>query len=271
MYKDNLIVVVKVNGQILREQGDAVKLPFGSDYSILIKNLESRKADVTVDIDGNDVCGGKSIIVDGNNEIELSGFLDGQTVRNKFRFIQKTKEVIKNKGDKIDDGIIRVEWSFEKKVEEVHRIYDDDYNYWYPYRFCPRDRRNPWSTTWTGDNTSLCVTQSFGGTITSGTVTACCSNNAREINSLVEPKKDEGITVKGQETRQDFNVGFIGELEKQTRVISIRLRGETRNGKGNIKVINKPVTVKSKMKCSSCGKQWGGTFKYCPHCSTFLE
>ena len=38
MYLQKLAVAVKVNGKVLREVGDTVYIPFGSEYSILIKN-----------------------------------------------------------------------------------------------------------------------------------------------------------------------------------------------------------------------------------------
>ncbi len=44
MYKQNFVVVVKCNGKILREQdSDVVYLPFGAEYSILLKNKDSRR------------------------------------------------------------------------------------------------------------------------------------------------------------------------------------------------------------------------------------
>ena len=58
VYQDKFVVSVKVNGKVLREHDkDHVYLPFGSEYSILLKNLESRKALVTINIDGKNALG----------------------------------------------------------------------------------------------------------------------------------------------------------------------------------------------------------------------
>jgi hypothetical protein len=44
MYKSNFIVAINHKGKILRENGDEVYLPFGSQYSILLKNKSSRRS-----------------------------------------------------------------------------------------------------------------------------------------------------------------------------------------------------------------------------------
>ena len=52
-YQDNFAAVIKCDGIILREQDKTVKLPFDSEYSILLKNLDSRRALVRIEIDGD--------------------------------------------------------------------------------------------------------------------------------------------------------------------------------------------------------------------------
>ena len=41
MYNNKLVAAIKSNGKVLREFGEEVYIPFGSEYSILIKNLHS--------------------------------------------------------------------------------------------------------------------------------------------------------------------------------------------------------------------------------------
>ena len=75
VYKNSFIVVVKCNGKIMREKDGAVTLPFGSEYSILLKNKNSRTAVASVEIDGEDVMDGHQYIVPANTTRELKGFL----------------------------------------------------------------------------------------------------------------------------------------------------------------------------------------------------
>jgi hypothetical protein len=114
-FKKNFVAVVKSKGKVLRERNGVVNVPFGSEYSLLFKNLESRKAIVNVDVDGEDALDGQSLIVQPNSTSELQGFLNGRKATNRFRFIEKTKEISDYRGDRIDDGVIRVEFRHEKE------------------------------------------------------------------------------------------------------------------------------------------------------------
>jgi len=241
VYKENLVCVVKNNGNILRENDGIVSLPFASEYSILIKNLNSRNASVKISIDGKDVLGGKSLIINSNSESELEGFLDGFVAKNKFKFIQKTKQIQDHRGDFIDDGMIRVEFAFEKPF----------YNYSYTYL-----------------NSYPTFNGSSGGTLLRSSISSFnCSSSQLVGNSVCANQiADEGITVKGSEINQNFNHGYIGALE-DSQVIIIRLRGEKNNGG----FVSKPITVKSKLRCSSCGKYSKSSSQFCSACGTFLE
>ena len=111
VYSDKLVVVLKHKGKILREHKDVVTLPFGSEYSILVKNLNTAKAKVSIEIDGEHVLDGQALLVDANTTTELKGFLKGSRTTNRFKFIEKTAQISNYRGDRIDDGIIRVEYN----------------------------------------------------------------------------------------------------------------------------------------------------------------
>jgi hypothetical protein len=52
MYSNKLVASIKSNGKILREFNDKVYVPFGTEYSILIKNLNTVRASVNIFVDG---------------------------------------------------------------------------------------------------------------------------------------------------------------------------------------------------------------------------
>jgi len=53
MYSNKLAVAIKSAGKVLREfNKDEVYLPFGKEYSIFIKNMNSHRALVKVTVDG---------------------------------------------------------------------------------------------------------------------------------------------------------------------------------------------------------------------------
>ena len=121
VYQNKLVVVVKCNGRVLREQGEFVTLPFGSEYSLLFKNLNSQRAVIEIEIDGEDVLDGNQIVIAANSENEIKGFMKGSNVTNAFKFIQKTQQIADHRGDKIDDGFIRVSYQFEEVPQTFYR------------------------------------------------------------------------------------------------------------------------------------------------------
>ena len=279
-YKDHFVVEVKSNGKILRVKDDAVFLPFGSEYTLLLKNLHSRRASVNVSIDGDDVLDNHSLILDANSSTELEGFLRGNVARNRFRFINKTKEISEHRGDKADDGLIRIEFAFEKPqiqpmiektIKEVHHHYDP------PVKFSYYGTNADW--IYTDNKSSAGKTPHDGESVmytncgsppVSRSITDLSSNVTMDslgVQNISEiPNVDEGITVKGSEVHQQFNYTSIGELE-ESNVIVISLKGLKDSGTP----VAQPVTTKDKLTCSSCGTKSKSSFKFCPNCGTFLE
>ena len=274
-YNEKFIAVIKSNGKILREQNQTVLLPFKSEFSILLKNLESRKCKIKVSIDGTDVLGGNSLILQPNTETELNGFLKENIVTNRFKFIQKTQQISDFIGDKIDDGIVRVEYWFEKYVVQ-NPIYWYNQPMVYP-------RQDHWYYNNIGGGCSGDVYGSAGTVTTShsrdaigkninfnseanstGKITTCCfsSQNLRSVKE----NHDEGITVKGSPINEQYSYSYIGNLEDTSHVIILKLKGQTNNGD----IIEKCVDVKTKKICPTCGTRSKYYVRYCGNCGTCL-
>ena len=281
-YKDQFVVEVKCRGKILRVQDDVVRLPFGSEYSIYLKNLNSKRASVNISIDGEDVLDGSSLILEANSSSELQGFLRGTTAKNRFKFINKTKEIADYRGDKADDGILRVEFAFEKPIEIGKTIIHEHHHHHHndPFKW----NYNDW---FTGDsNVRYTYGSSNSGDDVVGAARGITAENCSAkdsapqaffassnvtfdslgVESLGQPLDDEGITVKGSECHQSFRYGSMGELEP-SEVIIIRLKGIT----GNDTPVQQPITVQTKLKCSTCGRVSNSSAKFCSNCGTFLE
>ena len=76
MFHKNFVVSIKSGGKFFKENGDTIRIPFKTEYSLFFKNLENRRACVTVSIDGKDVLGGNRLIVEPNSTLDLDGYLD---------------------------------------------------------------------------------------------------------------------------------------------------------------------------------------------------
>ncbi len=267
VYKNNFIVVVKCNGKVMRERNGAVTLPFGSEYSILLKNKDSRAAVASIEIDGEDVMDGHQYIIPANTTRELKGFLKGLNAKNKFRFIKKTKKISDFRGDKLDDGLVRVEFRYEKQRSSPW-IWPSYITYSNNYEFNGNDYDVDYRDS-TGGTGQVNYTSAASFSKIDSALSNCCIGDLSKITKSEIPE-DEGITVKGSKTNQQFGYGSVGVLENSSSVIIIELKGTTTCA-GKVMEVKKPITVKSRIQCSTCGKKWRSSMSFCGNCSTALD
>jgi len=246
MYNEKLVVVVKVNGKVLREQQGKVYIPFGSEYSIMVKNLHTTKAQVDISIDGEDVLGNSSILIGAGDTSELEGFLKGRDVTNRFKFIEKTSQISDYRGDNIDDGIITVNYRFERERPVARPIST--------LGFCDTDL---YGKTLRGNSRGI---NNFHDT---SQVYSSCNANATYSCNV---NNEDGITVHGSQSDQTFQNGYIGILESKLHSLCIHLRGCDEK---NI-FVQKPITVKTKVLCETCGSTHKFGNKFCSNCGTSL-
>jgi hypothetical protein len=263
MHHEKMVVAIKTNGKVLREQGDVVYLPFGSEYQIHIKNLNSVRALVKVSIDGQDTMENVSgVIVPANGTVDLERFIKQGNLDqgNRFKFIERTEKIENGpRGIRAEDGLIRVEFEYERvsMFASTAQLLKQNWN------DTVYDAHN-----W---NNMACSTNAA---ISGITPRATKGMSAAPINSddghLGVPcsaaLNDIGITVPGSVSDQKFTMtsGFISGGFK--KVIVMKLIGEVAG-----KAVKKPVTVKTKQKCETCGhmNKWGS--KFCSECGTSLQ
>lgn len=287
VYNQKFVVCIKAEGKILRENKDLVQLPFGSEFSVFVKNLNSRRVKFTLQIDGQDVLDGTEIIVDANSESEIKRFIRNGNLNegNAFKFIERTSAIEDGpRGIKVEDGVVRVEYWFEKEVPEIKTTYHRDV--WWDEHLLPRYRKSVWETPYYGSvaqssgplsQTKTAATR--GSTLGSsasmiqGASTSYSSNSIggqsvsdSSLTSAEVSINDVGITVPGSKVQQQFQAVYGFNPEAQSHVIVIRLTG--RSGTMNIAA---PVTVKTKQKCSTCDHTNKANANFCSQCGTSLE
>lgn len=151
MYDSKFVVAIKSGGKVLKEAKDLVHLPFGSEFSVLVKNLNSRRAKFTLHIDGTDVLDGENIIVNANAEVEMKRFIRNGNMDegNAFKFIERTAKIEDGpRGIKMDDGVVRVEFWFEQEAPEIKTTIHNDV--WWDDYYYPRYKRTFWSPPFGG-------------------------------------------------------------------------------------------------------------------------
>jgi hypothetical protein len=276
----------------MREQDGIVRLPFNSEFSVLLKNLNTTRAAVRVFIDDTDVLNSSRLIIDPNEDCELEGFLNGNDVTHRFKFIEKTEQISDYRGDRAGDGIVRVEFEFEQKPAIIHHTitYDHHHNGW---------PRWPWTYgagTWTYQSGGDVRVRSLNANLpdAGGTQYSCNvgpqtptakGTEAMGMSSSPSPSRalrscqptaaaaaadaptvGEGITVKGSASDQTFKTGYLGLMEGVKHVINLKLMGFTESKEK----VERPVAVKTKLVCETCGRHCKSSAKFCPNCGTAL-
>lgn len=256
MYVDKFVVAIKVNGRVLRESGDTVSLPFGSEYSILIKNLNSVRSQINVSVDGQDVAG--NLVIPANSSLELERFIrnGNLTEGNRFKFIQRTSEVEAHRGIGAEDGLVRVE-AFRERVQKfvdvpIPRYYDDPIP-------VPRPYYPPWNNPRYWEN-ERSVNTTMASTANTVAYDSIGNAGAAAADSL-----DSGITAAGSISNQKFRHVSGFPLETPSTVLVLRLRGAIGG-----QPIETPITVERKPECGMCGKSNDATSQFCDRCGAGL-
>lgn len=245
MYESKMAVAIKSYGRVLRESGDAVFLPFGCEYSLLLKNLNSVRAIVRIWIDGTDAVEGTTgLVVPPNQSVELERFIKNGNLQagNRFKFIERSASVSAHRGNKIDDGLIRVEFEFEKVYAPAwpHNgpLFRSGIDNGFHYTYSSTD------------------TRSFGSSSSVVGPNSAIASNTAEV----------GITVPGSESNQSFSTASWFPTDGVKHAMVLRLLGEV-----NGEAVSKPITVNHKPTCSTCGKLNRATSKFCANCGTSLN
>lgn len=277
MYSNKLVASLKANGKILREFKDTVYIPFGSEYSFLLKNLNTTRALVNVYIDGDNVIEG-GLVLNAGQEVDLERYVKNGNLStgNKFKFIERTNSIEQHRGVKLEDGLVRIEFQFElpRPVLNITDKYD---NYW--------KTSSPWNSSIYGatTNTSYNVNgimrnvdfsagENMKATAASATSATLKSMNISTTSNTHDGMatmdwNDTGITVPGSKSEQKFQTITMGALDPTVHNIVLKLLGETLDNEP----VRKPVTVKHKPRCVTCNKLNKASAKFCTECGTALE
>ena len=233
MYKSSFVAAIKVDGKILRENGESVCLPFGSEYSIYMKNLNpSQRAVINISIDGQNITN-NGLVLGAGASSELERPLNDPR---RFKFIERTADIESHRGIGSEDGIVQVNFQFEADpitlvYDEIARIYNS-YNHKRRY----------------GRDVYYCSRRELGN---SPLFTDDDDTRSLSVNSV-------GITGKGTVSSQQFESTSIGNLEKTTHTILFHLTGYNHK-----EVVSAPVTVRTRKFCSLCGRSYSSSANFC--------
>jgi hypothetical protein len=235
MFQNQFVVSIRnENGEILRESRDKeVFLPFNSHYSLLLKNNNNRKAVAEIFIDGTKVLGKHKIIIDPHSSVNLERFcIDGDlSSGNKFKFVKANHSDVQDPTSS-ENGIIKVVFTLEKESSIKFKKFID-----------------------TGDDLKSCK-KSYSPNRSLFDFADCFCEN---IENPEFDTDEVGATVEGSASLQTFKYASIGELEKHSTIINLKLKPSIQ-----------PVTVKeTRVKyCDICGHKNRYQARFCSNCGT---
>ena len=301
MYQSKLVASLKANGKILREFKDTVYIPFGSEYSFLIKNLNTTRALVNIFIDGDNVIEG-GLVLNAGQEVDLERYVKNGNLSagNKFKFIERTQAIEDGpRGAKLEDGLVRIEFQYEKHPLQdwfaMNRAINNHSTFKSSEYQGVTDRYSKGGDSWLQASGSISqmnvngalrgVDYSANGSATATAASAAinnyCDTNGIKTSiadahdgaatmdwmTMEQTVNDVGITVPGSRSNQKFTTVTMGVMEAEKHSIVLKLLGETPDNNP----VTKPVTVKAKQKCDTCGKVNKAHSKFCVECGTALE
>ena len=242
MFNKNIVAAIQVNGKLIKEENGKVNLPFGCEYSIYLRNISNKKVSINIDIDGEDILDGSSILLYGKEEIKLERFVDNMKEGQKFRFIEMTSDIESFRGNKIEDSLINITYRFEKEIID----------------FCGSFKINQEIQTFRNNTMDMAI----------NSTSLNHSLAPRVMAGGIEPSCNEkGITVKGSASKQSFKTGYIGELEYEKNNIVFELFGyQSVNG---IEPLEYTI-IEDINRCPSCGSIYDTNREYCSQDGTFL-
>ena len=250
MFNQKLVASIKSKGKILREFKDTVYVKFGSEYSILLKNLNSVRVIANVYIDGeNAVPGG--LVLNAGQTVDLERWIKNGnlTEGNRFKFIERTGDIEDHRGIKLEDGLVRIEYQFEQVLAG-------------------------WGQGWghyDGPVYSKGLLRGGSGIVGStgvrGMTNSTFSAQASAQQFTAQSLNDVGITVPGSKSEQQFTTVAAFPTEVEKHVIVLKLLGETADNKP----VLESVSVKHKPRCVTCGQQNRAHANFCAKCGTALE
>ncbi len=259
MFNSNFVLSLKnSSGQILREYGDKVYLPFYEEYKLLLKNLRFYRALVSLKIDGTDVLGGHRLVIAPNDSIDLERFIEGGNFNSgpRFKFVPITGNAQDPSSSENGVVVATIQWEAFPNITWTYTtagtgnyippkvpIYTD-----YHVNYCASN----------ASRGNVIKSMSIGNTMTNISKSFCSEQSCTPTSN-----SQKGVTIGGSQSNQKFGSTFVPYLSPE--IVTLRLRilapdQETRT-----------IEDTKKRYCINCGKKIKSSYIFCPKCGTKQE
>ena len=202
----NFVVNVLLNNEPVKEINGVVVIPFESEYEILIKNNNHRRAVATVTIDGSNISSYGDIVIPPYCSLKLERFITSSLNEGKkFKFVPLDNPQVDDP-TREENGIIKVVFKLEK--EHYLEWSDETYEIPSPYIW-PKDEGFKYYWQWNDcDDIDLFKLDTSGN-----------------ITTFLDSSSLDGATIGGSMSDQTFHNIDIETDESEFWLIEIKLKG----------------------------------------------
>lgn len=267
MFKQNTVISIKVGKNFLPDQDSIVKLPFGSEYSILIKNLNNSPIKVRMFIDGNINGPEKGFLIKEKDSFEINSFFN---TNNALKFVNKSKELNKHREENIEDSLIRFEVDILNEKESKNNFSDlAELLKKSQIKKRPFESNKPWDNYPKVDLHEHPFlpekNNTFGGNYNPYEQVFCSSIESIYSNesSLIAYSNESGITVPGKKIEKQIvtELNEIKYIKKESLCFIFKLESTNENISFD----------KEKKVCLVCNKKYKSKYNYCPIDGSYLN
>ncbi len=255
MFKQNTVISIKVGKNFLPDNNSIVKLPFGSEYSILIKNLNNSPINVKMYIDGNINGPEKGFIIKEKDYFEINSFLN---TNNALKFINKSKELNEKRIENIEDSLIRFEVDILRENQNNLSFKDFD-DLIKKTKINPNPFNKPWEFPRVDLNEHPFLPDKKNGLLGGD------YNPYKQVfcTNSVTNYSNEGITVPGNKVEKKEINSFIESkyIKESSFCFIFKLEGTT----------DSFILEKEKKTCKVCEKKYKSKYNYCPIDGSYLN
>lgn len=228
----SFVVTVLINNKPIREYNEdgqrVCRIPFGSEYSLKIKNKSLLRAKAEISLDGTDVLGNRTIVIPGLGDVVVERFVTDLNGGKKFKFIsleegEKTGQI--QDPTSPENGNICVKVYPEKITQWFTSTSDSPTGIF---------TRLPSSPTWvTSDSSFYGGTQGCSGSsilrnagVANTTFSVSASSTPTSNVFVAQEISDAGGTAEGSQSSQKFGVDHsYWETESTPVTFDIKLKG----------------------------------------------
>lgn len=298
MYKNHYCLSVLLGGNVSREENGEVKIPFGSEYAIRIRNKLRSSVVADIYVDGRLVNEKGSIFLAGNQHLDLDHFIKKDGSKHSLEFVKVLKNGKNKDGieeNELENGKIEVRFykaaeeqlsDIEQLKKDLDSIKNDNYRYipiyierwqypwWYDYPYWERPYYKP-GTVWCDysndkqlDNSSSHMVLLSNSDVKSSD---CIESETKHQSSFTtgyvsysngDGKKIayevNGATANGKELYRNEIVTTNMRTEKDPVILTLKLVGYESK---NVSKVNKDGKF-----CVECGSKMDNHYKFCPDC-----